>query len=306
MSPLNRLLSFELLESFSVLAEELHFTRAAVRLNVAQPALTKRIRQLEDAFGVALFVRTRRRVQLTSEGELLLERTRDLLRQAADLAAAADRLKQGEAGRLRIGFSPSAPHQVLPSLVQRFRAEHPDVRLDLTEAASDRQIQQLLDGEIDVGILRPPPDCPESLLCTVCFEEPFVVVLPREHGLAKKRRIALVDLKNEPFVSVDRRLAAGVHQQLLAACAAAGFSPRIVQEAIHVHAVIALVAAGCGIAVLPESAASIRMPAIVVRPLHGTPLSTVMAVARPRQGASAAARAFSHEALRQFRNHPGT
>jgi DNA-binding transcriptional LysR family regulator len=304
MLPLNRLLSFELLESFVVLAEELHFTRAAVRLNVAQPALTKRIRQLEDAFGVPLFVRTRRRVQVTSEGELLLERTRELLRGAADLAAAAERLKHGESGRLRIGFSPSAPHQVLPVLVQRFRAEHPDVRLELTEAASDRQIQQLVDGEIDVGILRPPPDCPASLVCTVCFEEPFVVVLPRDHALAKRRRLALIDLKNEPFVMVDRRLAAGVHQQLLAACAAAGFTPRIVQEAVHVHAVIALVAAGCGVALLPRSAAAIRMPAIVTRPLHGAPLSTVMAVARPRQGASAAARAFGHEALRQFRSHP--
>lgn len=160
------------LSSFAALADELHFTRAAARLHVAQPALTKRIQQLERALGVRLFLRTRRSVRLTSEGEVLIEKARQVIRAAEDLATTARRLSDGETGRLRIGFTPSAPHHVLPALMQTFRRQHPAIRCMLTEASSEDQVRQILDGELDVGILRPPAVRPASLACTTFLEEP--------------------------------------------------------------------------------------------------------------------------------------
>src|SRR6476620_4058562 len=144
------------LTSFAALADELHFTRAAARLHVAQPALTKRIQQLERALGVRLFVRTRRSVKLTSDGEVLLEKARQVIRAAEDLTTTARRLSDGEMGRLRIGFTPSAPHHVLPALMQSVRRQHPAISCSPSAGSSEDQIRQLLEGLLEDGILRPP------------------------------------------------------------------------------------------------------------------------------------------------------
>ena len=286
------------LTSFAALAEDLHFTRAASRLHVAQPALTKRIQHLERALGLRLFVRTRRSVRLTSDGELLLEKARQVLRAADDLAATARRLRDGEIGRLRVGFTPSAPHHVLPALMRTFRRRHPAVTCVLSEASSDEQVRLLLDGDLDVGILRPPATSPPALLCTTFLEEPYVAVLPRNHRLARARAISLADLSSEPFVLIARKIVAAIHDQILAACAAAGYTVRIGQEATHIHAVVALVAAGCGVSLLPESAAELGVRDVVCRPLKHTTLRTVMAVAHLRHTTSPAVRAFVQAATR--------
>jgi DNA-binding transcriptional LysR family regulator len=278
--------------SFAALADELHFTRAAARLHVAQPALTKRIQQLERRLGLRLFVRTRRSVRLTADGEVLLEKARHVLRAAEDLATTARRLSDGELGRLRIGFTPSAPHHVLPVVMQTFRRRHPDISCVLTEASSDEQIRQILDGELDVGILRAPASRPTALVCTTFLEEPYVAVLPRAHRLATVRAVALADLASEPFVLIARRVVAAIHDQIVAACVEAGFTARVVQEATHIHAVVALVAAGCGVSLLPESAAELGVRDVVCRPLRHTSLRTVMAVAHLRAGNAPAVRAF--------------
>jgi DNA-binding transcriptional LysR family regulator len=292
--------SLDLLASFVALADDLHFTRTARKLHVAQPALTKRIQQLEHALGCALFTRTRRAVSLTPAGELLLPRARQVVQAAEELSIAARRLRDGETGRLRIGFSPSAPHQVLPSLMRAFRRRHPEIDCVLTELPSDAQIEQLLAGDLDVGILRPPSPVPSRLQCTTFFEEPFVAVLPRDHRLAARRAIALRDLAGEPLILVSRRLVAAIHEQILGACAAAGFTPASVREATHVHAVVSLVAAGCGVSVLPRSAAQVGMKDVVCRPLSRPPLVTVMAAAHLRHGASPAALALAATATRTF------
>src|SRR5262252_5798689 len=186
--------ALDALTSFAALADELHFTRAAARLHVAQPALTKRIQQLERALGVRLFVRTRRSVRLTAEGEVLLEKARLVIRAAEDLAATARRLSDGDEGRLRIGFTPSAPHHVLPALMQTFRRQHPAIGCVLAEASSEDQIRQIFEGELDVGILRPPAIRPATLVCTTFLEEPYVAVLPRHHQLASARALSLAEL----------------------------------------------------------------------------------------------------------------
>jgi DNA-binding transcriptional LysR family regulator len=284
------------LASFAALADELHFTRAAARMHIAQPALTKRIQQLERALGVRLFVRTRRSVRLTSHGEVLLEKARHVLRAADDLAATARRLGDGEIGRLRIGFTPSAPHHVLPTLMQTFRRQYPAISCLLTEASSEEQIRQILDGDLDIGILRPPATRPATLTCTTFLEEPYVAVLPRSHRLAAARAVSLVDLAEEPFVLIARRVVAAIHDQIVGACVAAGFTARVAQEATHIHAVVALVAAGCGVSLLPRSAAELGVRDVVCRPLKHTSLRTVMAVAHLRSATSPALRAFAQSA----------
>jgi DNA-binding transcriptional LysR family regulator len=284
------------LTSFAALADELHFTRAAARLHVAQPALTKRIQQLERALGVRLFVRTRRSVRLTSEGEVLLEKARQVIRAAEDLSATARRLSDGEEGRLRIGFTPSAPHHVLPALMQTFRRQHPDISCVLAEASSEDQIRQILEGDLDVGILRPPPTRPATLVCTTFLEEPYVAVLPGHHRLTSARAVSLADLSSEPFVLIARRVVAAIHDQIVAACVDAGFTIRVAQEATHIHAVVALVAAGCGVSLLPKSAAELGVRGVVCRPLKHTSLRTVVAVAHLRHHTSPAVRAFVRSA----------
>src|SRR5439155_25626097 len=136
---------------------------------------------------IRLFVRTRRSVRLTAEGELVLDKARHVIRAGDDLVAMARRLAEGDVGRLRIGFTPSAPHHVLPSLMRLFRRQHPGISCTLTETSSEDQVRQILDGDLDAGILRPPATRPAPLLCTTFLEEPFVAVLPRGHRLATAR-----------------------------------------------------------------------------------------------------------------------
>jgi len=292
--------SLDLVASFVALADDLHYTRAAGRLHVAQPALTKRIQQLERALGTPLFARTRRAVSLTPAGELLLPQARQVLQAAAEFSAAARRVRDGEMGRLRIGFSPSAPHLVLPALMRAFRKRHPAIDCVLTELPSEAQVEQILAGDLDLGILRPPAPLPARLQCTTFLEEPYVVVLPRDHRLAARRGVPLRDLADEPFILLSRRLVPAIHDQILGACAAAGFTPRSPREATHIHAVVSLVAAGCGISVLPRSAAQVGMKEVVCRPLARSTLITEMAVAHLRHGASAAAIALAETAVRRF------
>jgi DNA-binding transcriptional LysR family regulator len=292
--------TYDLLRSFVALSDELHYTRAAARLHVAQPALTKRIQQLESGLGLRLFARTRRSVRLTSAGELLLPRARQAVVAVEGFSTTAQRVRDGELGRLRIGFSPSAPHHVLPVLMRVFRRRHPGIECVLTELPSDAQVDQLLAGDIDVGILRPPAAPPPQLTCAIFLEEPFVAVLPRDHRLASTRSVRLEALATEPFVLIAQRSAAAIHDQVIAACAAAGFAPRSIREATHVHAVVSLVAAGCGVSLLPRSAAQVGVRDAVCRPLRRATILTVMAVAHLADGAPAAARALAASAAQQF------
>jgi DNA-binding transcriptional LysR family regulator len=255
---------------------------------------------------VRLFVRTRRSVRLTADGEILLDKARSVIRAAEDLTATARRLSDGELGRLRIGFTPSAPHHVLPALMQTFRRQHPAISCLLAEASSEDQIRQLLDGELDVGILRPPATRPAPLVWTTFLEEPYVAVLPRSHRLASARAVSLTDLSSEPFVLIARRVVAAIHDQIVAACVAAGFTVHVAQEATHIHAVVALVAAGCGVSLLPQSAAELGVRDVVCRPLKQTSLRTVVAIAHLRHPTSPAVRGFVQSAIRAHDRRAGS
>jgi len=290
--------TLDALESFIAVAAEGHFTRAAERMHLAQPALTKRIQQLERQLGARLFQRDRRGVRLTPEGAVLLPRARRVLEARGQLLETARQVTSGELGEVRVGFTPSALSSVLPAIVQAFRRRHPRISCALVEASTADQLDALARGALDVGILRPPVDHSGDLVWETFMREPFVAAVPRTHAAARRRTVPLRELANEPFVLVARDAAPTVHDQVIAACAAAGFTPRVVQEGRHVHAVAGLVSAGCGVSILPASAEHLRFPGVVYRPLERTSLSIVLAVAYRRDLASSAAHTFITEAKR--------
>jgi DNA-binding transcriptional LysR family regulator len=257
------------LRFFTAVAEELHFTRAAHKLRVAQPHLSHEIRSLEREMGVELFVRTKRSVVLTPAGHVFLERVRALFDATADAVSAAQRASRGETGRLAVGFGSTAGYAVIPDAVARFRRTCPGVELLLTELNSDNVLQALRSGQLDVGLVHPPRNLEPALKVELAWREPLVVALPREHPLAPMRRINLKKLKAEPFVFWRRELASRLYDEIIAACDAAGFEPRVVQRTGRLATAVSLVASGVGVALVPMTAAHIGIKGAVFRAVYG-------------------------------------
>ncbi|MBD0693608.1 LysR family transcriptional regulator [Streptomyces sp. CBMA123] len=267
------------LHAFTVLAEELHFGRAAARLGIAQPPLSQQIRRLEEKVGHPLFRREPGGATLTPAGHELLPAARRALADLADGLAAARAVGGGEAGRLRIGFSASLALTVLPGLLRTFRERHPGVRLDVREMTSAPQLAALRDRGIDVGLLREPPaDAPELRFRTV-LSEPFVAVLPANHPLAAQRSVRLRQLADEPFVLLPREEGPQLYDQLTGLCAGAGFTPRIGQQAVEWQTVCALVGAGLGVSLAPASIRRIRLRGVAFRRIDPGTARTRAAVA---------------------------
>jgi DNA-binding transcriptional LysR family regulator len=282
---------FELrhLRYFMVVAEELHFSRAAARLNMSQPPLSQQIRALEDALGTPLFIRNRRSVALTSAGRELYERAGPWLAGLDDIAARVRRVGDGEVGNLKIGSNFTTTQGVLPSLVRVFSQRYPSVSVQLQEAATDSQVDQLVRGLLDVGLVRLPVNTAQLEVLPL-YEESLVVALPRGHRLAKRARLVLLDLREEQFLNASRR-PIGTFQSVQALCRSAGFEPRLNQASGTANSAIALVGAGLGIALVPESMARILPGEVVYKPLTDSPRSTV-AVAWRRSAASPTALLF--------------
>jgi DNA-binding transcriptional LysR family regulator len=256
------------LRYFVAVAEELHFGRAARRLGISQPPLSQQIQALERELGVDLFRRTGRRVELTHAGAVFLGRSRAILAAAQDAARAARRAAIGEIGQLTVGFIHAATFTLLPGILRRFRERLPNVELDLRELASGTQVDALAEGRLDLGFLR-PPIVNAAVRTAVLLEEPLVVGMPHRHRLAGRPTIALRELAVEPMVLFTPHRSP-LYGQVLSACLAAGFSPNVVQEATHIMTIIALVRAGLGVALLPASAAAVRMEGIRYRTLDYT------------------------------------
>src|SRR5215813_4414901 len=186
-------------------AEELHFGRAAIRLHIAQPPLSQQIRQLEEELGVRLFDRSRRRVQLTDAGRLVVQEARRTLAQAGRVAEAARHAAQGSAGLLRVGFSSSAPYTTLPAILRGFRSQFPDVVLNLFERSTEEQLELLADDAIDIGFVRRPVENPrESLIIKTILREPLVLALPHDHRLGGQHAVHPRSLALEPFILFPR------------------------------------------------------------------------------------------------------
>ncbi|MER6960084.1 LysR family transcriptional regulator [Streptomyces sp. NPDC000618] len=266
------------LHAFVVLAEELHFGRAATRLGIAQPPLSQQIRRLEDKVGHELFSREPGRVALTSAGRELLPAARRVLTDLADGLAAARAVGSGQAGRLRIGFAASLALTVLPGLLRTFRERFPDVHLDIHEMTTAPQIAALRDKTIDIGLLREPPADEAELNFETVLTEPFVAVLPSTHPLAAQRTVPLAQLANSPFVLLPRTVGPQLHDQITGLCTAAGFTPRVVQSAVEWQTVCALVEAGLGVSLAPASIRRIRLKGVAFRRIDAGAVRTRVAV----------------------------
>ncbi len=259
------MLDLQQLKCFVVLAEELHFGRAAACLHISQPPLSLKIRALEKRLGLQLFQRSSRHVQLTHSGEILLHEARRLLCNAEQLVTLAASLKLGEAGTLAIGYNAVMSYRLMPNLVSAFSARFPRVKLTLHEMVSAEQITALRERRLDVGLLRPP--LPTGFRTLPLGDEDMLVFLPANHPLAAQDTIAIEMLANEPMVMFSKLEAAYLHHLVMDICAEAGFMPMVAQETRHIHAIVALVGAGMGLALLPASATHINMNGVEVRPL---------------------------------------
>jgi DNA-binding transcriptional LysR family regulator len=283
------------LRYFVVLAEELHFSRAARRLGISQPPLSQQIRALELSLKAPLFERTNRRVELTEAGRALLVEARATLDQAERAATIVGQAQRGEIGELRIGFAPSAP-LIAPftASILAFRKAAPGVRLVLGEQVTTEQIDALLQRRLHIGFIRSPsaPDLPDAIAAIELYREPLSVFMRADHPLARGRTVPLKALANEPFIFFPRSHGTSLYDQVFALCRKAGFAPRIDQEARGNATILGLVAVGLGVSILPTSLRGISVADIECRPLSPAGVPTSMWLIHRRHDQTAASQAF--------------
>lgn len=266
---------------FLAVAEELHFTRAADKLHVAQPALSQQIRQLEEEIGAKLLERTNRRVELTPAGELFRKRALGAMEQLHRAAAEAGQEGRGEAGSLSVGFVSSAVWGVLPAMLRQFRKTAPLAEIELRELDPAQQLQDIRERRLDLGMMHAVLDQPE-LSTVVISRDRLIVALPEKHQAAGKPGVSLKSLAGETFLIPKRHASAGFHELVIAACNQAGFVPARTQATRLLQTAVGLVAGGAGIALVPESfRANLRIRGVVYRSLRGeTPVADLIAVWR--------------------------
>lgn len=257
------------LRYFVAVAEEQHFGRAADRLHMAQPPLSQQIRRMEAELGAPLFHRTTRRVELAPAGEALIERARRILADLEIAVADARLAARGERGKLAIGFTGSATYALLPAVAAAVREQLPDVHLTLHgEMFTPAQVDALIEGSIDLAILRPPVFRVEVEV-EVLRREPLIAVLPARHRLAESATVAVADLADEPFVAYSTDFRSILHDAVERTCQAHGYLPRVAIEVKETATMIAFVAAGLGVALVPASVASMRLAGAEYRELEG-------------------------------------
>lgn len=258
------------MEQFIAVAEELHFHRAAARLNMSQPPLTSAIRKLEETIGVTLIERGNRVLGLTPVGDAFLDEARELLRQAEQAITATVDVAAGKTGVLRLGYVGSSLYGRLPDVIRRFRTSHPNVRLELRETTTAAQVAALRDGSLDIGILISPLMNAEDIKQTPFDHDRLCMAIPKDHPLNKKSDLTLTDLADEPFILWPMVEGRGFHLQVIRLCANAGFVPMVTQEAHGMHAVLSLVSVGAGVSVVPQSMSGFRSDQISYHPLSGS------------------------------------
>ncbi len=254
------------LRALLMVADELHVGRAAGRLGVTQPSLSRQIAAIEKDLGVPLSPRERRRFVLTPAGETVVAGARELLRRGDEVVRDAHRAHAGEVGTLRLGFVQSATYDMVPRLVSAFRAAYPDVVVNLRAMATLEQSEALRAGHLDAGLLRPVTAL-HGLATRVISRDPLVVALPATHRLASYERVPLAALADESFLLYFRDSGPVVYDTIIGCCLAAGFSPRIVQEA-QLQAIPALVAAGLGVSLLISPTPPHDPSQVVYRPIQ--------------------------------------
>lgn len=283
------------LRYFIAVAEELHFGRAAIRLHMTQPPLSQTIQALEAALGTPLFHRANRSIKLTPAGLALLPEARRLLTQAQALPDLVRRASSGEAGRLSLAFVSTADYSVLPPFLREFHERYPQVDIELREATTDVQLEELSKGHIDAGLVIPP--LPEKIRNELnylsVFSEQLIVAAPQDvKWLRGKKVVELEGLSNFPLIIFPRRIAPAFHDAILGAFRDRGLTPHIGQEAIQMQTIVGLVSAGMGIALVPQSVSNLKRPGVTYKPLAGKTPTIETGIAWRRDNPSPVLHAF--------------
>jgi DNA-binding transcriptional LysR family regulator len=274
---------FRQLRYFVAVAEELSFTRAALRLHLSQPPLSQQIQSLEQDLGVRLLERTKRHVALTEPGRVFLEQARQILAKADEARSEVTAAAAGYSGQLRLAYTVSVSfHPALPQALLRYGQIAPNVRLKLSEMYTEPQFAALLAGEIDVGFVRDEPvhalDA-RDLRFDVIDREPLLLALPAGHPLASRSSLRLAEVAGDAFVSQPRELASTLYDRLVKLAATAGFQPTIAQHAQQINGLLALVAAGLGLALVPASMRTVQLAGISYVTLEDSDAYLLLAVA---------------------------
>ncbi|MDP7723286.1 LysR family transcriptional regulator [Mycobacterium sp. TY814] len=280
-----------LLRYFVTVAEERHFGRAAVRLHIAQPPLSQQIQKLERQLGTELIDRSRRPIELTDSGKALFDEARLALTHAERAFAAARRAAIGQLGQLRIGALQAAVDGVLPHVMRAHRLQFPYVKLELSELSSAEQVGQLIEHRIDVGLLRGPVDDP-SLTIRPLVDDPLAAVVCDDHALAGRRQIEPALLAHEPMILWTRAAAATTYGDVIEVFRRYDIEPPIVDEVPRIQTILALVASGAGIALLPTSFANLSRAGVRFIRLRGQLPHRPLALAWRAAGQSPSVRGF--------------
>lgn len=276
------------LRYFVTVAEELHFTRAAERLHIAQPPLSQQIQALEAELGVTLFERTRRSVALTEAGKQFLISARQILADTERAAETARRAARGEVGELRIGIIVSLPlTRLIPEAINDYRHRYPEVTLQLRDMTTLMQLQAVLDGKLDVGFSRRPEEgVPDGLNVIQLQRDPLCAVIHESHPLADQPTLSLAQLRDEPFILYPSDAGSGIQRQILRLCATHGFIPRVEQEAREATTHIGLVSARLGTAILPYTVSCIHADGVRYIPLSDPGAATTLILTTRQHEAS--------------------
>jgi DNA-binding transcriptional LysR family regulator len=259
-------MEFRHLRCFLMLAEELHFGRAAQRLAMTQPPLSLNIRQLEESIGARLFDRDSKGVRLTAAGLAFRDAAKSLMARADEARRLARDVDAGSVGRLRVGFVGSVLFGGLPQWLARFQVEQPRIEVALSELNSQEQVDALMRDELDLGFVH-TPRVPAEVHAQLLHEDPFVCCLPAAHPLARRRKLPLTALRDEPFVMFSRRASPDYFARILAMCNEFGFQPHVRHEVRHWLSVVSVVGQGMGVAVVPAPLQRSGMAGAVFRPL---------------------------------------
>lgn len=285
------MLDLRRLQYFVTVAETLHFGRAAARLHIAQPPLSRHIAMLEQELGVKLFERTSRRVALTAAGAQLQRDAHQLLSSLEEMPNRVRAASRGVIGEVKLGFTMYAANSFLPELVRRFREQYPAVNIVLHERLPQELAAQLLDNKLDVGITLQGETGP-GLETWGVWQERLCVALPAGHPGANAPILHLHELRDEAFIVVSRDTTRVLHDAVIRSCRAAGFEPNVLLETHLQQTIVSLVAEGLAVALVPDSMRRVCMEGLVYRPLANAPLiEQVVAMAPGNRNPSASAMA---------------
>ena len=258
-----KLMELRQIRSFLSIAETLHFGRTAEMIHLSQPALSLQIRALEDEIGVRLFERNRRKTALTAAGVVFREDARGALLRLDQAVYKANLAANGKLGILRIGFISTAGNEIVPTIIRQFRELNAEVEFSLRNILTTDQIQMLETGSLDIGFLRLPIGGHSDLEVVTVHREPFALVVPSSHKLAKRKRVRLREASGQDFVMYERTHAPGFHDLIFGMLRDAGVIPNVCQTAGEMPTLISLVDSGMGVAILPASTVKRSIASVV-------------------------------------------